>query len=167
MFTFETLEFYRGMSSKYSLDHPSIISTRKDRNPKDTSLEVHNAADAWFERKFGVKYRSQAVFLTSRLPIARKYGATPEHAFRILPLGQYSFCWSPATEDMLSLVYNGVRPEDCPDKLESAQYTESDLKRAHESGHELMLYCERYIAVPISLCGRRDDVLKESSIIIV
>lgn len=167
MHTFETLEFYRGMSNQYPIDRPVLVETRKNRVPRDTIPEVHIAADDWFNKRFGVRYRSQSVFLTSRCAVARGYGATPEHAFRVLPLGQYSFCWSPVADDMLKLMYDGVQAKDCPARLEAARYSENDLLEAHDSGHEVMLFCERYVAIPIGLFDLKSNVPEVSKIIIL
>lgn len=153
METFETFEFYRGMSEVYPIDRPIVKKTRKDRAPRDTKTLIHSAADNWFLNRFGVNYRSQAVLVTSRQDFARKYAATVDHVYRIIPMGKYSFCWSPFATDMLELVYDVSESEACQSKLASAMYQEIDLAAAHEAGHEVMLFCDQYVAIPVGLCG--------------
>jgi hypothetical protein len=38
--------------------------------------------------------------------------------------------------------------DEIKDYLNSAEYREVGLSEAHELGHEVMLYCEKYIAIP-------------------
>ena len=45
--------------------------------------------------------------------------------------------------------------------LESADYTESNLRSAHERGHELMLHCDEFIAIPI-----RSEIENRSSLVL-
>ncbi|WP_223435338.1 MULTISPECIES: hypothetical protein [unclassified Pseudomonas] len=149
--SFEKLAFYRGVSDNFPLDHPMIVMTRKNRKPRDTNIELHNAADEWFFEKFGVKYRSQAVFVTPQLDVARGYGATFDHVVRVIPLGGYSFCWSKKFADMLLLLNDGVKLAEVSAYLDRAEYTELDLSSAYTSGNELMLYCNAYVAIPVLL----------------
>lgn len=155
MHTFETLSFYRGMSNKYKADQPSLIAPRRDRRPKNSSVQFHNVADEWFKNRFGIPYRSQGVFLTSRLISASTYAATSAHVMRIVPIGSYTYCWSPKVSDLLFAATDLANsPRDAIESyLDSAQYSDTELQDAHESGHEVMLHCERYIAIPIQLLG--------------
>ncbi len=147
--TFEVLPFYRGMA-KHDPNVPIVVETRKDRVPRDTDKAIHGRADAWFERRFGIKYRSQSVFITSNKFTAAGYaGHSERHVFRIIPLGSYRYCWSPKALDMLALVASASMPIE--DLLAGAGYTESSLQRAHDLGHEVMLFCEEYIAIPSHL----------------
>ena len=151
MESFETLSFYRGMSRHYSVETPVICEPRKNRRPRNTPKELHERADKWFEMKFGVKYRSHAVLLTSNVFIARAYAASEKHLFRVIPLGPYKFCWSKNIEDMLSLTVRSCAGGALEHALNGASYIESNLKEAHKSGNEVMLYCEKYIAIPIHM----------------
>lgn len=151
METFETLSFYRGKSDDISVDAPSICETRKDRAPRNTPPEIHERADAWFEMKFGIKYRSQAIFLTSSQYTARGYAASDKHVFRIIPIGPYNYCWSTKIGDMLSIYIESSTSSSIDDVLKKANYIETNLKDARDSGHEVMLFCEKYIAIPIHL----------------
>lgn len=146
--TFETLKFFRGIKDQIPLDRPSIHETRMDRRPRDSALHLHSAADNWFNEKFGTRYRSQALFVTSDWATARLYASSDDRVFRIVPLTDYKFCWSPQLKDFLEY---GLRPnqaETISQFLDRSDYTEIDLLAAHGSGHEVMLHCAEYLAVP-------------------
>lgn len=149
------LSFYRGVSSKYPTDSLSLLTPRRDRRPRDSSVRFHEIADRWFESRFGIAYRSHGLFLTSRLISASTYAASPDHVMRVIPLSTYRYCWSPAVSDLLFAAKNmAASPrEEIEAYLDLMQYREVDLEDAHKMGHEVMLYCERYISVPVGLLG--------------
>ena len=153
MSTFESLAFYRGVSDKYPADRPYIFTPRCDRRPKNSPLRFHEIADQWFESRFGIAYRSRGLFLTSGLLSATTYAASPDHVMRIVPLTIHSYCWSPSVSDLLfeanRLANSPI--EEIESFLDSAQYCEGDLKDAHDTGYEVMLFCEQYIAIPVGL----------------
>lgn len=167
MQTFESLPFYRGVSVKHPLDRAIIVTPRKDRRPRDTNIQLHTEADNWFLQNFGVAYRSQAVFVTPQIHIARGYAATPNHVVRVIPLSSYTFCWSRKIADMLTLCMNpaDTRPIAC--KLHGSEYIESNLADAHHSGNEVMLKCDSYISIPLGLLTNPGaNILTPSPIII-
>ena len=153
--SFETLPFYRGVSAEYAVDCPSIHAPRTNRRPKNSSIHFHTIADRWFAKRFGIHYRSNAVFLTSGVLSATTYAHSPAHVMRILPLGPYRFCWSANVSDLLFSATQFAEAEEAVIEahMDSKGYCESDLLKAYEIGHEVMLYCEQYIAIPIGLCG--------------
>lgn len=153
MDSFETLTFFRGVSARYNPQHPTIHEIRRNRRPKDTSIEFHNIADEWFRSRFGVLYRSQSLCLTSRKLTAQVYAATPAHVMRILPLSYYRYCWSPNATDLLFAArkLEGASQREIEDYLDSLGYLEDGLAEAHAAGHEVMLHCERFITIPVHL----------------
>lgn len=153
MYSFENLIFFRGASANYDRFTCSVNRVRKNRQPRDTQLHLHAAADDWFLRKFGIRFRSQALLLSSMQSTATAYAASPESVFRVLPLDGYTYCWSPNVADMLQLIDATTTPENLCQKLETANYRIEDLKSAHDSGNEVMLVCEEYLAIPIALLG--------------
>lgn len=153
--SFEVLTFIRGASARYPTDRPSIQEPRKNRRPRHSNLRFHQIADAWFTENFGVPYRSQGLFLTSSVGLASRYAETAAHVLRVLPLGEYRYCWSPNVQDLL---FAATELADASDErirqyLSSAHYQETSLSSAWECGHEVMLICERYVAIPIGLLG--------------
>jgi hypothetical protein len=151
MDSFENLAFLRGTSRRHSSDTVSIEVPRRDRKPKDSSAAFHAAADDWFDQKFGRRYRSGGLFVTSRRLTATTYAASEDHVMRIVPLSAYSYCWSPNVSDLLFMTqkFGAARREAIWDELDRSGYITSDLKQAHDLGHEVMIYCDLYAAIPI------------------
>ena len=166
MHSFETLAFYRGVNTEMPLDRPTLVRTRKNRKPRDTAPHIHEAADAWFRASFGVGYRSEAVFLTSSRFTAQLYGKSPDHCYRVIPLGRYSFCWSSKFADFLHLAKDVPSAKELTIRLLNAGYTDTNLEAAHKSGNELMLFCEMYIAVPVVLLAEPDVSTSTSSLLV-
>lgn len=137
------------------MDQISVHDVRKDRRPRNSDPLFHELADDWFFNKFGVRYRSAALFVTSDLRHAARYMGGSGRLVRVIPLSDYSYCWSPRLEDLTYVqsrisVLNAVT---VGSQLDAAEYREADLRGAHASGNELMLHCERYVAIPISYLG--------------
>ncbi|MBN3793593.1 hypothetical protein [Burkholderia sp. Ac-20392] len=167
MNTFETLSFYRGVSVKYRTDQLSLIVPRRDRRPKDSSQHFHDIADEWFKIRFGIPYRSHGVFLTSRFVTASAHAATVDHVMRVIPVGAYKYCWSPEVKDLLFAAkrFASSPRDEIGEYLESVRYQEVDLQDAQHSGHELMLFCERYVAIPTGILGVEPDIENTSIIL--
>jgi len=155
MSTFESLVFYRGMSNEYPTDRASLVVPRRDRRPRNSPLAFHEAADRWFESRFGVRYRSQGVFVTAHPEATLAYAASASHVMRVIPLSSYKYCWSPAVLDLIfaATKYADGAPESVNAYLDSVNYQQSELDKAHASGHEVMLSCECYVAIPVGLLG--------------
>lgn len=166
--SFETHCFLRGVSTKYSLEYPTIHLMRKDRRPKDSPTRFHQIADNWFAKRFGVAFRSQSLLITSRIFTAENYGATPAHVMRILPLSEYVFCWSPKAVDLLFAAkkMESSPVEEIESHLDSLQYRLDGLAEAYNSGHEVMLHCDRYIAIPFHIVCERNTESLASRIIL-
>jgi hypothetical protein len=141
------------MSAKYPTDRPFVHEPRTDRRPKDASRKFHDAADKWFFERFGVRYRSQGVFVTARRFTAQAHGASPAHLMRIVPLTAYRYCWSSNVADLLFKARELADADEDSVRgfLDSAGYQESSLEDAHAAGHEVMLHCGRFVAIPSGL----------------
>lgn len=154
--TFEMLPFYRGMSARYPTDRVSVVSPRRSRRPRNSSTFFHETADQWFAQRFGIPYRSQSIFVTSATRSACAYAKTPAHVMRIIPLSTYQYCWSPKISDLLFVAARtGQSRAEIEKYLDSAEYCETALEEAYQMGHEVMLYCDRYVAIPESLLDAR------------
>jgi hypothetical protein len=151
MDSFEALNFYRGVSARYDTTHPAVHETRRNRRPRDSALDFHEVADAWFNTRFGVPYRSQALLVTSKQLTAQAYAASPAHVMRIVPLTEYRYCWSPNATDLLFSAKKlaGASAREIETHLDSLAYREDELTSAHASGNEVMLHCARYITIPV------------------
>lgn len=142
------------------------MTPRRNRRPKNSPTHFHDIADNWFRNRFGIAYRSEGLFVMSKLLSATAYAATPDHVMRIVPLSTYRYCWSPKISDLLFVANNMATStaSDIESYLDSAEYCEHGLQEAHEVGNEVMVYCERYIAIPVSLIG---NVTKHNQLAIV
>jgi len=153
--SFEVFSFVRGVSERKMQAVPHIETVRQDRQPRDTPIENHQCADEWFRNEFGTRYRSQSVFVTGSLAVAGAYakygkvtGSTPLAVVRVLPLGPYSFCWSPKVRDLSTLIGLKGMGAEVSSILKDSGYLESQLGLAYEMGNEVMLACDRYVAIP-------------------
>ena len=86
-------QLYRGMRI---LNDSGAKYVRKNRNPTDTSGPVHHLLDEFFEKDFGHKYRSAAVFATTSERSARRYGPS----FHIFPVNGYEMLGSKVVPDL-------------------------------------------------------------------
>lgn len=93
--------------------------------------------------------------MTASPEAALVYAASPLHVMRVIPLSTYKYCWSPTVSDLLfaATKYVNGAPEQVNAFLDQAMYRECELNEAHASGHEVMLSCERYIAIPVGPLG--------------
>jgi hypothetical protein len=148
--SFETLSFYRGVTGPMPVDKPTVRQVRTGRRPLHLPLSVHNDADAWFYEKFGVRYRSESIFVTGSKFVASSYAESPSHIVRIVPLGNYKFCWSAQRSDLYFYCSTGMKLS-IEAYLEQSFYIEEELRKAHASGNEVMLFCETYVSIPVSL----------------
>lgn len=153
MNSFETLIFYRGVSSENPIDKPYLKTPRKDRRPKNSPNNFHLFADKWFKEKFGIAYRSQGLFVTSKILTASSYAESKDHIVRVIPTSPYSYCWSPKLSDLLFLAKDMANSSEVEIHacLEKMQYCEEGLDLAHQSGHEVMIFCNEYISIPAGL----------------
>lgn len=164
--SFETIKFYRGLRNVGDIENPFIKKVRRDRRPKDLSAEVHRDADLWFLNRFGVAYRSQAVFLTGSKLIANNYASNPCNVVRVIPLGEYSYCWSPKRKDLI--FYCSENPSvSINDYLDASDYRNTSLRDAAVSGNEVMLFCESYLAIPVDLIEGFPNVTASKTIILL
>ena len=69
---------------------------RKNRRPKDTPEFIHDWLDERFEDLFGIKLRSNSVFVSSEYSIATDYGKS----YIIFPIDNYSIYWSEKITDL-------------------------------------------------------------------
>lgn len=171
------LSMYRGVDRKNSdvvelmVDgdphHGYIKTVRKDRLPRDTDPQVSRIVDDLLEEQFGWKPRSKGVFCFgwAKRGHANDYGVP----CKIYPMGNVEVVYSPSVFDLTPMIYRAIRDKDItmgygeefsPEKLEKikevvtefikAQKYSDDLKDAIYSGKsEIMVNCERYLAVPL------------------
>jgi len=79
-------------------------SVRTDRLPKDTPIEIHEMVDDWFYKKFGVRSRSNSVFVTFNPNMTYRYG----NLHLIFPIDQYKAISSKTVEDLFDIVETSI-----------------------------------------------------------
>jgi len=101
-----------------------------------------------------------AVFATGEAEMAAGFGAL----FSILPIGDFTFLWSPNVPD-LATEFSGKTTNifshffqilfsldtssniDAGDYIKKADYRTTDLKAAINSGNEIMIFAKEYYAI--------------------
>lgn len=129
------------------LDETKLVTkvrNPKNRHPRDTDPHVSEVADEWFKDKFGIAYRSNALFVTGKYRSAEEYGSV----YIVLPIGEFRFCWSPEVEDFTYGLVPGEEITQGYDdtyrvmsRLDKVGYIETDLVAAAKSNCEIMIYC--------------------------
>lgn len=127
-------------------------AVRKDRRPKDTPEEIHNAIDEWFENKFGFKARSQTMFVFGQ-NIKRHTLSQYGKGCIVFPIGPIKYAWSNRIYDLYAKFNGAEEMEDIRtmiDALERAAYTDDQLSAAVKLDKEIMMECSGYYAFDIS-----------------
>ncbi len=108
--------FFRGLKNKSMFGknvntlifEPEIVQgkIRSDRHPDSTPQLVHEIVDDYFEKQFGHRYRSNALFVTGDENDASQYGKV----FMILPIGEFKCLTSYNIGDLyLKIVPKGLK----------------------------------------------------------
>jgi len=155
-----SIELYHGSRStnKFTLIYKNKI--RHDRRPSDSSKQHHNFYNNLFS-KFGfATNRSNSIFCTGDLAMAKNYG----EELVIFPIGNFNFLWSSKVKDMFNTFqdswpnyyldtdnYNGFQHLITDwDKIEhdiKQSYTDQNLSNAILSGNEVMISGTEYYAI--------------------
>ena len=175
IFDFKPLK--RGMKNK-----PSILidNVRSDRRPMSTPLPIHEFMDNWFYEKFGIRFRSNAMFVTKSQGSARFYG----NVYNVFPIGEFKYCYSSTIDDLYATIANKIESKlsshyapltnekfndflsdednlefaiDIVEKiLTESKYVDNDLKYVSYNP-EIMINCKTYLAIKSDLY---DDFIK-------
>jgi hypothetical protein len=156
-----TLPMFRGQNDGMTRINPSLFkaNTIANRQPLDTDKFDSSVADAWFENKTGIAYRSDHVaFCSGRRSSASTYG----NMYIMVPIGDFTFCWSPLVPDLTDTMpranvlprtpeNENARFEQIIERLDDAEYTTQNLTAAINSRHEIMIHCNSYYLLAIKL----------------
>lgn len=140
---------------------------RQDRKPLDFTRMRSKILDNWFEDKFGIRARSQCMFVTGQateLGDLKFYG-TPCVVF---PIGKFEYVWSRYVQDLYGDLNIGAADdgkaytdEELERKminwLKDKHYQKTGLDQAVKMKNEVMIKCESYYAFPIEYL---DDLKK-------
>lgn len=89
---------YRGMKNVGNFYLYRTMQVRKDRQPTDSSQELHQLLDMAIESELGFKARSESLFVTNNHHVIADYG----DPYVIFPIGDFKFAWSPYISDAYS-----------------------------------------------------------------
>ena len=140
------------------------FEVRKDRKPMNTPEVISTAVDDWFDAKFGIRARSQAIFCFGEgaKNTASLYGQTRAIIF---PIGKIRYIWSDKVTDLYDEInldiltggfsrikdeYQTADGELDTEKLgyflDKMHYKSMGLGAAVRSSGEIMIECNKYIA---------------------
>lgn len=157
----------------------AIITPRVDRQPRNMPKKFHTLIDDWFKDKFGLKARSAGVFAfgVKSSNTAASYAASSNKgqggfACVIFPIGPFKYVWSPEVHDLYAdfgwagcIIQDGENTGEIDVQkfhryLETLDYKSTDLSAALQSKNEIMLVCDKYLAlsVPIKSTAREPYV---------
>ena len=137
------LPVYRGFSRPVAEDKITIYAPA-DRKPKNIPEAAHRIIDDWFLHRFGVRFRTQAVFGTGSLEKAIAHAGDDGEIGLISPNAEFAFCWSPQSYDLFGEYAQLTSDDQIADMLESLQFSAENLEQAVMSGHEIMLACDSF-----------------------
>ena len=152
---------YRGMMVRFSPDI-CVKYPRTSRRPMTTERKVHDLADDYFKHKFGIKFRSESIFVSRSKELAESYG----DVYAIFPLDRVDFAWSPKVEDFTyeanefniklrdkESVSNDDF-EDFQEFMDKLEYRSNDdslateyVKYTNLKKYEVMIKCDEYLAI--------------------
>jgi septum formation topological specificity factor MinE len=145
---------YKGMYTSYDF---KIRTVRKNREPLNMPIILHNYIDKLFKKKFGVKLRSETIFVSSDITLTYEYG-TPNI---IIPIGKFDYYWNKEIYDLYEdLSFSTNKASKNIDKYKDelkividGYKKNKDFKKMMDKFHgEIMMDCKKYYAI--------DDVYK-------
>ncbi len=134
--------WYRGIKNSVSFFKNSV---RIDRLPVSTDIELHLELDSEFNKRYGHKFRSNALFVTGDEKEALEYG----NVYMIFPINEYKYIWNDKIEDLFLFtdILNGDKPEysdGISKEMLLSTYKSTNMIRAINSEVEIMLACKKY-----------------------
>ncbi|WP_156436986.1 hypothetical protein [Burkholderia sp. RF2-non_BP3] len=146
---------YRGFDCRFDDGEFENIFIKTPRTPKATNAKIHQLADEWFFRSFGVRGRSAAILCSTDAKQALRYRGDGGTLATITPIGNYRVIYSLGVHDFLDYFVDGVVASETTVKnwLESKNYACLDNLNYIPPGHagEVMLHCEKYILKNIEI----------------
>lgn len=154
---------WRGVSESKRYGGLTKLNLRKDRRPVDTSAKMHDYFDDIFNRHFGFKGRSNALFCTGSAYTAEDWG----QPYMVFPIGKFKFIYSHTINDLFDwhrsanhshikwnkLYIDGVLDDE---PLFASLYTNKNLAAGIRSNNEIMLNCKEYYLLHV---GHKRDAL--------
>lgn len=125
-----------------------VVSPRQDRQPLDTSPQIHQMLDDRLLKDFGYRYRSTSTFVTSDSSLATDFGSLCV----VLPLGEFKYVYAEKVRD----AYNMFRAQSLrvfiiqhPDMYEGVDTTELSALEGESRwlGREIMNWIDKHPAL--------------------
>jgi len=153
--SYDPIQFplWRGIQSPTTKEF-LVLQCPVNRQPMDTQQYVHGVADNYFEKNFGVAYRSNAFFATGSEAVAADYGSEAGGSNILLfPIDNFSYVWSEHYHDLYH-TFNDRFPwrDEMRSNpvmyrnaivafLDDGMYVNHSIKRAIHIGCEIMVHC--------------------------
>lgn len=138
---------YRGMEGQKEAFANKKV--RKDRKPLDMEKKMSARLDDAFNEVFGIRARSQCLFVTGNENLTLRYGP----AYIVFPIGKIQWIWSKRIKDLFNVSYKNEYGDFDEDDLEywvKENYTKNQsLDKAIKAGHEIMIDCKSYCGIAV------------------
>lgn len=153
---------YRGIKSSEPFMKKDV---RKNRRPLDTPEFVHDIMDQWFYDNYGIRFRSNSMFVWGRPTKvdAKHYGNT----YMVFPIGQFNFIWSQRIQDIgVDIVDHYIEAQHelesegrttdqwtlkriLEDFLDKADFSNQNFDQAVKKGNEILINTDKYYALSL------------------
>jgi hypothetical protein len=141
------MQLYRGFTEGVSNNLIENEYLETPRLPKNLHVHIHEVADNWFQKKFGIRARSQTIFCTPDKDQAEEYGK----AYKVtVPQSlDYKLIFSIDVRDLIAIegdICDVYCDEEIIDWLEDKSYevVTNFLDLPIGFCGEVMLYCKQY-----------------------
>lgn len=91
---------YRGTDDVF---HSPIrqYNVRKNRKPRFIAQDLHELMDEWFQKKVGWKVRSEGLFTSCDINLAKRFTGLPGTKIGLVfPIGSFKYVWNPYVYDL-------------------------------------------------------------------
>lgn len=121
---------YRGINKESFLEPMSIIKHRDDRLPTNSTKVAHDLLDDYSLEKFGIKMRSNSLFVSGNYYMATDYAYNTKNVYIVFPINHFSFIWSEKVDDFYASAIN--MPDAQTNNINTYIPTEEYRKEAYE-----------------------------------
>lgn len=122
---------YRGTRRKHK-PGTKLTHYSEPRAPVSTDLETHTLFDQIIQEAGKTANRSNAIFTSGSLAVAKRYGDTD----LVFPIGDFYYTWSTEVAD-----WYVITQRELADLEDSIKGDDNSLKQAIKSKHEIMIHC--------------------------
>lgn len=120
-------------------------NVRQDRRAMDTFDDLHIDLDNWFNKKFGIKARTQSIFCFADPKDTENYGVP----CIVFPIGPIKYVWSPNVPDLFYKIPRNISAKEVPSTMSALKYTDKRLSDMVTTRSEVMIQCDSYYIFPL------------------